>query len=109
MSVSPDGVKRPETRQGDWQEQVKKAEKTDDKQDLFKKPEQLRENRKAPKWRTDQKFEEKNERKDRYNSPTIRFETNTTEPASEPVIDNSIPTLNGDVPFEEIKTPSDTY
>jgi transcription termination factor Rho len=109
MSVSPDGVKRPETRQGDWQEQVKKTEKTDDKQDLFKKPEQLRENRKAPKWRTDQKFEEKNERKDRYNSPTIRFETNTTEPSSEPVIDNSIPTLNGDVPFEEIKTPSDTY
>ncbi|MGC1390486.1 MAG: Rho termination factor N-terminal domain-containing protein, partial [Bacteroidales bacterium] len=58
MSVSPDGVKRPEPRQGDWQEQVKKPEKTDEKSDLFKKPEQLHDNRKAPKWRTDQKYEE---------------------------------------------------
>ena len=48
MSVSPDGVKRPEPRQGDWKEQVKKQEKADDKQDLFQKPEQLRDNRKAP-------------------------------------------------------------
>src|ERR1035437_9777865 len=46
MSVSPDGVKRPETRQGDWQEQVKKPEKADDKPDLFKNPEQLRDNKK---------------------------------------------------------------
>ena len=55
MSVSPDGVKRPETRPGDWQDQAKRTEKTEDKSDLFKKPEQLHENRKAPKWRTDQK------------------------------------------------------
>ena len=68
MSVSPDGVKRPETRPGDWQEQAKRPEKTEEKPDLFKKPEQLRDNRKAPKWRTDQKFEERNERKDRFNT-----------------------------------------
>jgi transcription termination factor Rho len=110
MSVSPDGVKRPETRQGDWQEQVKKPEKADDKPDLFKNPEQLRDNKKAPKWRTDQKLEEKNERKDRFNSaPAIRFENSRSEPVAEPVIDNSIPMLNGDTPLEETKTSTDTY
>jgi transcription termination factor Rho len=110
MSVSPDGVKRPEPRSGDWQEHVKKSEKSEDKPDLFKKPEQLRENRKAPKWRTDQKFEEKNERNDRYNSnPPLRFENSRTEPVSEPVIDNAIPVLNTDVPAEENKPVGDTY
>src|ERR1035437_255719 len=110
MSVSPDGVKRPETRQGDWQEQVKKPEKADDKPDLFKNPEQLRDNKKAPKWRTDQKLEEKNERKDRFNSaPASRFENSRSEHVAEPVIDNSIPMLNGDTPLEETKTSTDTY
>ena len=37
MSVSPDGVKRPELRQGEWQEQVKKQEKADEKPDQYKK------------------------------------------------------------------------
>jgi transcription termination factor Rho len=110
MSVSPDGVKRPEPRSGDWQEHGKKTEKSEDKPDLFKKPEQLRENRKAPKWRTDQKFEEKNERKDRFNSnPPLRFENSRTEPVSEPVIDNAIPVLNTDVPAEESKPLGETY
>jgi transcription termination factor Rho len=109
MSVSPDGVKRPEPRQGDWQEQVKKPEKTDEKTDLFKKPEQLRDNRKAPKWRTDQKFEEKNERERFSSGPSIRFDKSRTETASEPVIDNAIPLLNGDSPVEEPKSSAETY
>ena len=110
MSVSPDGVKRPEPRQGDWQEQVKKPEKTDEKSDQFKKPEQLRENRKAPKWRTDQKLEEKNELKEKYNIvPAPKFETKRTEPVPEPVIDNSIPALNMDIPQEENKPAAEVY
>ena len=110
MSVSPDGVKRPEPRQGDWQEQVKKPENPDEKSDQFKKPEQLRDNRKAPKWRTDQKLEEKNERKDRYNIvPAIKFEKSTSEPVSEPVIDNSIPALNMDIPQVENKPATEAY
>jgi transcription termination factor Rho len=110
MSVSPDGVKRPETRPVDWQDQAKRTEKTEDKSDLFKKPEQLHENRKAPKWRTDQKLEERNERKDRYN-PTSgpRYEKIRSESYTEPVIDNSIPALNGDTPLEEAKPATDTY
>ena len=110
MSVSPDGVKRPESRPGDWQEQVKRSEKVDEKSDLFKKPERLRDNRKAPKWRTDQKLEEKNERKEKFNNlPGNNFESRRSEPVSEPVIDNSIPSLNGDTPLEENKPAADTY
>jgi transcription termination factor Rho len=110
MSVSPDGVKRAETRPGEWKDQGKKSEKTEDKSDLFKKPEQLRDNRKAPKWRTDQKFEERNERKDRFNSPSDnRFEKPRSESPSEPVIDNAIPALNNDVPNDESKPVSETY
>jgi transcription termination factor Rho len=106
MSVSPDGVKRPETRPGEWQDQSKKTEKSDDKQEMHKNPEQLRENRKAPKWRTDQKFEERNEKKDRYNNPPAgRYE----KPYQEPVINNAIPPLNNDLPTDEIKPSADEY
>ena len=111
MSVSPDGVKRPETRQGDWQDQSKKPEKTEDKTDLFKKPEQLRDNRKAPKWRTDSKYEEKIERNDRYNNgPSVRYEK-TPEPAPEREIDNSIPALNSDsdIATDDNKLSADVY
>jgi len=109
MSVSPDGVKRPETRPADWQDQSKKSEKPEDKSDLYKKPEQLRDNRKAPKWRTDQKFEERNERNDRsdrFNAPAV---ARRQEPVSEPVIDNAIPALNGDSALDEPKQASDVY
>jgi transcription termination factor Rho len=110
MSVSPDGVKRPETRPTDWQEQVKKPEKTEERPDLFKKTEQPYENKKAPRWRTDQKQEERNERKDRYNAvPPPRFEKNKTEPVAEPLIDNSIPFINIDASVDEIKPSSDVY
>jgi len=110
MSVSPDGVKRPEPRPGEWQDLAKKPEKTDDKPDMYKKPEQLRDNRRAPKWRTDQKFEEKNEKRDRFNeAPALRFEKTASESAPEPVIDNAIPVLNGDVPQAENKHISDEY
>ncbi len=102
MSVSPDGVKRPETRPGDWQDQNKKPE---DKPDMFKKNDPPYDNRKGPKWRTDQKFEEKNERRDRFNAiPSQRSERRT-----EPEIDNAIPALNNDTSVEETKLTPDVY
>jgi transcription termination factor Rho len=110
MSVSPEGVKRPEPRQGEWKEQNSKTERTDDKQDQFKNPEQLRDNRKAPKWKTDQRHEERYERKERFDSsPAPRFERKRTEPVPEPLIDNSIPDLNGDVNPEESKPAGDPF
>ena len=47
MSVSPDDLKRPETRPGGWQEQAKKPEKAEEKPDLFKKPEPVPEEQKS--------------------------------------------------------------
>jgi hypothetical protein len=77
---------------------------------MYKKQEQSYDNRKAPKWRTEQKQEEKNEMKERFDSaPAVRFEKSNSEPVAEPVIDNSIPILNGDIPFEETKPSDDTY
>jgi len=47
--------------------------------------------------------------KERFDSaPTVRFEKSKSEPVPEPVIDNSIPLLNADVPFEETKLSDDT-
>jgi transcription termination factor Rho len=100
MSVSPDGVKRPETRPSDWQDQTKKPE---ERQDSYKKPDQTYDNRKAPKWRTDQKFEEKNERS-RYNVNPVQ----RTERRVEPEIDNSIPALTDDSSTDDKLTP-DVY
>jgi transcription termination factor Rho len=109
MSVSPDGVKRPDTRPSEWQDQSKKTEKNEDKSDLFKKPDQPYDNRKAPKWRTDQKFEEKNERKDRFNAvPSPRYEKSVAESVAEPEIDNAIPSLN-DSALEDNKLTADVY
>jgi transcription termination factor Rho len=110
MSVSPDGVKRPETRQGDWQDQSRKTEKPEEKPDLHKNPEQLRDNRKAPKWRTDQKYEERNENKDRFNKPSPgRFEKSRTESYPEPYINNAIPPLNPELPADEAKPSGEEY
>jgi transcription termination factor Rho len=110
MSVSPDGVKRPDPRQGERQDEIKKVERPEDKSDSFRKPDQLRDNRKAPKWRTDQKFEERGDRKDRFNAPaTPRYENVRTEPVAEPVIDNAIPALNADSLTDESKATNDAY
>ena len=107
MSVSPDGVKRPEPRQGEWKEPIKKTDKTEEKPDLFKMPEKLHDNRKAPKWRTDQKQEERNERVNA--SSEGRPEKSKSEPFSEPLIDNTIRSLNDDLPTEENKPSTETF
>jgi len=109
MSVSPDGVKRPETRKGDRQDQVRKPEKSPETPDLFKKSKQYHDNRKAPKWRTDQRHEEKFERKERSdNEPSGRYEKSKPEPVSEPFTENTIPEINSEVVFDEIKPSSET-
>jgi len=109
MSVSPDGVKRPETRKGDRKDQIRKPEKSPETPDLFKKSEQYHDNRKAPKWRTDQRHEEKFERKERSdNEPSGRYEKSKPEPVSETFTENTIPEINSEVVFEEIKPSSET-
>jgi transcription termination factor Rho len=114
MSVSPDDLKRPETRPSEWQDQAKKTEKTEEKPDLFKNASPVNEDRKAPKWRTDQRREEQNERKVRFDKPSaFNQERKKTEPVaehvSEPVIDSTPHINNGEAVFDEIKPVDDVY
>jgi transcription termination factor Rho len=110
MSVSPDDLKRPETRPTEWQEQVKKPDKVDEKTNLFNNTEPVTRERKAPKWRTDQLSDERSDRKDRYDKvPAERHERRRSEPVSAPVIENTIPLNNGEASFDEIKPSADVY
>jgi transcription termination factor Rho len=96
MSVSPDGVKRTEPRQGEWQDQPRRNE---EKNEPYKRPDQQYDNRKNPKWRNEQKFEEKNDR--RFTPPQ-----RTERPVVEPEIDNTVSSLND---VDESKLTPDIY
>jgi len=110
MSVSPDDLKKPETRQAEWQEQVKKPEKIDEKPDLFKNAETVTEDKKAPKWEPDRRYNEKSERKERDDKgPARRPERRKPEPVSDPVAENTLPLNNGEASFDEIKPSAEVY
>jgi transcription termination factor Rho len=110
MSVSPDDLKRPETRPVEWQEQVKRPEKTDEKNDLLKNAEPVNEEKSAPKWRIDQRPDKKNERKERYDKVNNgRPEKRIAEPVTDSLIDNTLPLNNGEASFDEIKPSTEDY
>src|SRR5450759_254401 len=101
MSVSPDDLKKPETRPSEWKEQVTKPEKIDEKPDLFKSVETVQEERKAPKWRTNHRPDNRIIQKE--TSEKVNTEMPDSK-KSEPVIENVIPISNGEATFDEIKT-----
>jgi transcription termination factor Rho len=110
MSVSPGDLKRPEIKPDERQEQVKKPERIDEKPDLFKNAEPVPLERKAPKWRTDQKTDESGLKKERFDKVhTERPEKRRFEHFAEPVIENILPLNNGEASFDEIKPSSDVY
>jgi transcription termination factor Rho len=110
MSVSPDDLKRPETRPDEWKEQVKKPDRTEDKHDLIKDAEQAPVERKESKWRTSQRPDERGVRKDSFDRKvTVRHEKRVPEPVIEPVIENALPINNGEASFDEIKPSEDIY
>jgi transcription termination factor Rho len=110
MSVSPDDLKKPETRPSEWQDQSRKQDKTDERPEYFKKQEPVRHDRKAPKWRTDQSTDEKIERKENFdNNNSERYGKKKSEPVPEPIIDNNLPLNNGETLFDEIKPSEDIY
>ncbi len=140
MSVTPDDLIRPETRSSEWQEQTKVTEKSEEKPDLFRSfepatapspvpaatttstpapaptptpastPEQRKDDRKTPVWKSNKPADDKSEPKERYNRiPSTRPEKKNIEPFSNPLNDNSFPLTNGDEPFEEIKPSADVY
>ncbi len=114
MSVSPDDLKRPEGMTSDWQDRARKKIKTDEKPDLFKSPEPLSEERKAPKWRPDQRDGKRTDEGVRKNE---RFEKKLTEkpewikaePAAEGIAEHELPMAEPDAQFEDVKPSSEVY
>lgn len=110
MSVSPDDLKRPDTRPGEWKEQVKRTEKPDEKPELLKKDEPVPEERKAPKWRTDQRRDDNVGRKVQTdNAPAGRYEKKRPETVSNPFVENTQQIISSDIPSNEVKPVIDGY
>ena len=112
MSVSPDDLKKPETRPSEWNEQVKKPERIEDKPEPLKNEEPLLHERKAKKWIASPKSDDGTDKKERFSKlNAIRPERvkPEPEPVSEPLIENNLPLNNGEVSFDEIKPSEDVY
>jgi len=110
MSVSPGDLKRPEIKPDERRKKVKKPERIDEKPDIFKNAEPVPQERKAPKWRTDQRPDERSDKKERFDKVHIESpEKRKYEPVAEPVIENVLPISNGEASFDEIKPSADVY
>jgi transcription termination factor Rho len=108
MSVSPDDLKRSETKSPEWQD--KKSEKPEDKPDLFRNIEVSPEERKIPRWRDDQYKNEKGDVKERVDKPGIAdHPRKRSEPVQEPVPADMLAPENGETLFEEAKPSSEVY
>jgi transcription termination factor Rho len=113
MSVSPDDLKRPDTTPPDWQEQSRKKTKGDEKPDLFKSQEPAPEVRNVPKWRQDQRADQRHDKSD-VKKPfekirPERYEPAKFEPVAESVPENDLPSIEPDIHFDDQKASSDIY
>ena len=101
ISVSPDDLKKPETTAPEWRDPVHGPEKTEEKPDLFKSAEPVKEEIRPPRWRQEQRTSD-NKVKDH------RFRENRyprkEERKPEIVVENRLP-LNGDEPLYEEPKP----
>ena len=95
ISVSPDDLKKPEAHQADWQEPGNKTGKDEEKPDLFKNAEPASEERKAPKWKSDKRFDERRE-KERNRRFDEERPVRSEEKRSKPVIESVLPLNNGE-------------
>ena len=109
MSVSPDDLKRPEESASDWQEHVRKKVKSDEKPDLFKNAEPVTEARKAPKWIQDQRPDQRNIRKDRFEktSPDT-VDSGMAEPSGA-FVESELPQIESETQFDDVKPSSEVY
>jgi transcription termination factor Rho len=109
MSVSPDDLKKPETKPEEWKEQVKKPERKDENHDPVKHSEPVPEERKAPKWRSNQGYGVSRGKKERIDNEQAKNEEIRPEPFVEPLIENTIPLITGEDVFEELKPTADDF
>ena len=103
ISVSPDDLKKPEAFVSDNLDLETRPERTEDKPDLSKNPDPIREETRPPRWQSDPKFSERKERGVRFSDD--RFPPKEGKKA-EIVIETSLP-LNGDEPLYDEPKPVD--
>ncbi|HPT22396.1 MAG TPA: transcription termination factor Rho [Bacteroidales bacterium] len=131
ISVSPGDLVRPETTPVEKQDQTRK---TDIKPDLFtnaepvkasepvKAAEPVKEERKAPKWRDNQRPDERSGKKVKFDRtqfqrPEKRRPENVEEramdvipePVADSFIENVLPMVDVETPFSEVRPTEDTY
>jgi transcription termination factor Rho len=99
--VSPDDLKKPEITIPDSREPEIRPEKTEDKPDLFKNAEPVKEEIRPPRWQRDPKFSDRKDRGPRFSDDRFPARENKKP---EIVVENTLP-LNGDEPLYEEPKP----
>jgi transcription termination factor Rho len=99
--VSPDDLKKPEIIIPDSMDAETRSEKTEDKPDLFKNAEPVKEETRPPRWQRDSKFSDRKDRGPRFSDDRFPARENKKP---EIVVENTLP-LNGDEPLYEEPKP----
>jgi len=106
ISVSPEGVRIPETAPGERKEYERQPERSEEKPDLSKNAEKLKEEARPQKWQhRDQNLRD---RKDSRSSFKEKKLPPKEEKKSEVLIDNTLPLDDNGPLFEQTKSPADT-
>jgi len=101
ISVSPDDLKKPETTAPELRDPVTGPEKTEEKPDLFKSAEPVKEEIRLPRWRQEQRTSDNKERDHRFRENRY---PRKEDRKPEIVVENRLP-LNGDEPLYEEPKP----
>jgi transcription termination factor Rho len=102
--VSPDDLKKPELSISDKRDHETRHDVTDEKPDLFKNAEPVKEEQRVPRWQSDPKFSDRKDREPKFRED--RFKSREDK-KPEIVVETSLP-LNGDEPlYEETKPVED--
>jgi len=108
ISVSPDDLKKGETRHSEKQDQNVKNEGIDEKTDPFKKEDIPVLERNIPNLGDDLRTDRRVIKKERFEkNQTGKPDKRRVITDSEPVIENILTSSNGDSSFDEIKPPED--
>jgi transcription termination factor Rho len=110
ISVSPGDLKRPDSAPAEWQETSRRKQRTEDKPDPFRTPDQEQEDRKAPKWRQDQRFDQRGQGKERFEKTRPeRYEAKKFESVEENGTETEFPVIDAEPRYEEPKPTSEIY
>jgi transcription termination factor Rho len=101
ISVSPDDLKKPETTAPELRDPVPGPEKTEEKPDLFKSAEPVKEEIRLPRWRQEPRTSDNKERDHRFRENRY---PRKEDRKPEIVVENRLP-LNGDEPLYEEPKP----